>query len=90
MTPEQRELCGQKGREWAIGEGGLNATNMCDQFMKAMDYTFEKWTPADPVEIVTINDYVGNLMPQGDLGLEMPTINIDKVKKEIESAISSI
>jgi glycosyltransferase involved in cell wall biosynthesis len=39
MGPEKRRACGLKGREWAMGEGGLNSENLCNQFTAAMDYT---------------------------------------------------
>jgi len=90
MDKNIRELCGLKGREWALGEGGLNAENMCKQFMKAMDFVFENWRPVEPVEVITKNDYVGNLMPQGKLGFEIPKIDPDKIKKEIDSTVSKL
>jgi glycosyltransferase involved in cell wall biosynthesis len=90
MSAEDREKCGQQGRSWALGDGGLNAVNMCNQFMAVMDYTFTNWKPVDPIELVTVKDYVGNLMPQNELGLELPKINIDKIKKEIENTVSKL
>ena len=90
MDKDKREACGIKGREWAMGEGGLNADNMCKQFVTAMDYCFEKWKPADSIEMVTVNDYVGNLMPNGQLGIEFPKIDMDKIKKEIDTTVSKL
>jgi glycosyltransferase involved in cell wall biosynthesis len=90
MDNNQRKLCGMKGREWACGEGGLNAENMCKQFVTAMDFTFSKWKPADPVELVSLDDYVGNLMPEGKLGFELPKLDIDKIKKEIDLTIQKL
>ena len=88
MDKEKRELCGLKGREWSLGIGGLNSNNMCDQFIKAMDFCFDKWKPVEPIELITYNDYVGNQMPQGKLGFTLPKIDINKVKKEVETTVS--
>ncbi len=90
MGEDQREMCGLKGREWACGEGGLNADNMCKQFVKTMDFCFEKWKPADPIELVTVDDYVGHSMPGGKLGCEMPIIDKTKIQKEIDNTLSKL
>lgn len=84
MTPENRELCGIKGREWACNDGGLNSENMCNQFIEAMEFTFKYWKPTDPIELITANDYVGNMMHDKKLGFEIPTIDMEKIKKEVD------
>lgn len=90
MPAEKRKICGLKGREWAIGSGGLNAENMCNQFVTAMDYCFKNWKPPESIELVTANDYIGNQMPDGKLGFELPKIDIDKIKKEIDITVSKL
>lgn len=90
IPKEQRELCGLKGREWAIGVGGLNAINMCDQFIKTMDFTFQNWIANDPVELVTVYDYVGHQMPENKLGVVLPVIDKNKVKKDIDLVVSTL
>ncbi len=85
MGHEKRVACGLKGREWICNEGGLNSENMCKQFISAMEFTFEKWKPADPIELISVKDYVGNLMPEGKLGFILPKIDIDKIKLDIDS-----
>lgn len=90
MDKDKREMCGLKGREWALREGGLNADNMCNQFCKAMDYVFEKWTSPERVELLTVNDYVGHYMPGGKLGFDLPKIDIETVKKDIETTVSKL
>lgn len=45
MTPEERAEAGLKGREFAMGEGGLYAENMCNLFMEHMDNAMENFTP---------------------------------------------
>jgi hypothetical protein len=90
MGKEKRDLCGLKGREWALNEGGLNAENMCRQFIKSMNFVFDNWRPAEQIELVTANDYVGNKMPHNKLGFELPKIDLDKVKKEVENTITKL
>lgn len=90
MDPDHREMCGMEGRSWACGIGGINSENMCNQFVKSMEFCFEHWRPADPVELVTVNDYIGNKMPDGELGIEMPKINKEKIQKEIDLTLSKL
>lgn len=86
MNPNDRELCGLKGRQWALGVGGINSENMCSQFIKCMDYTLEHFKPVKTFGIFTEKDYVGNLMP-GGMGFEIPIIDKEKIKKEIEEKL---
>ncbi len=37
MTPEERAAAGEAGRQFALGEGGLYAENMCNLFIQEMD-----------------------------------------------------
>jgi hypothetical protein len=82
MTKEKRESCGLKGREWALNEGGINAENMCNQFIKCMDFTLENFRPVKTFGIFTDRDYIGNLMPEG-MGFEIPTIDKEQLKEQI-------
>jgi hypothetical protein len=90
MTPEQREKCGLEGRRWAMNEGGINAKNMCDQFIKAMDYTINNFIPDSGVGLFTINDHVGNYQPHNSIGVEIPKIDIEKLKNDINVTISKL
>jgi glycosyltransferase involved in cell wall biosynthesis len=49
---EKRKELGKLGREWAMNHGGLNAKNMCEQFIKSVDTTFENWTPRSAFDII--------------------------------------
>ena len=43
---EERERCGELGREWMhLEEVGMTAKLMCQRFMKSMDTAFETWKP---------------------------------------------
>ncbi len=83
---ERREKAGQIGREWAMGEGGINAENMCEQFRIAMQYTLEHFKPVKRFGLYTADDYVGNTMPGGNMGFEIPKIDQDKLKVKLETA----
>jgi len=81
--PEKRETCGQKGREWAMGVGGLNSDNMNHQFEVCMDHLFSHWKPIKQFGLFSKDDYVGHIMP-GSMGFEIPKIDKEKIQKEVE------
>ena len=83
---DKRELCGLKGRQWAMNEGGINSENMCNEFIKCMNYTLDNFQSVKPFSIFTEKDYVGNLMP-GGMGFEIPKIDQDKIKQQILNEI---
>jgi len=85
MGDEKRTACGLKGREWALAEGGINAENMSNQFITAMDYTLKNFKPVKQFSVHTANDYVGNQMP-GGMGFEIPKIDCEKLKAEAVAA----
>ena len=82
MGDEKRTKCGEEGRRWAMNEGGINSENMCNQFIKAMDYTLTNFKPVKTFGIFTDKDYVGNLMP-GGMGFEIPKFDHAKIKQQI-------
>lgn len=82
MGAQKRAAAGTLGRQWALGEGGLNSENMSNQFIACMDYTLEHFKPVRMFELLTEKDYIGNTMP-GGIGLEIPTIDKNKLKEEI-------
>lgn len=79
MGRAKRKACGLKGREWAMGDGGINSINMCNQFVTAMDYTLDNFKPVKNFGLFTDKDYVGNLMP-GGMGFETPVIDKEMLK----------
>lgn len=82
--PQKREQYGQEGREWACGEGGINSKNMCDQFIKGMDFTLENFTPPKKFDIFQYSEnYNTKNLPQGKVGFETHKIDIEKIKQEI-------
>ena len=85
---DKRTSAGLKGREWALNEGGINANNMCSQFIKCMDYTLSNFKPVKTFGVFTEKDYVGNTMP-GGMGFELPKFDQEKIKQQIEKDCTS-
>jgi glycosyltransferase involved in cell wall biosynthesis len=83
--PEKREECGLEGRLWAMNEGGINSKNMCDQFIKAMDFTLENFKPIKKFDIFTEYGYDIKSQPNGKMGIDLHKIDVDKIKKEVSS-----
>jgi len=83
--PEKREECGPEGRLWAMNEGGINSKNMCDQFIKAMDFTLENFKPIKKFDIFTGYGYDIKSQPNGKMGIDLHNIDVDKIKKEVSS-----
>ena len=81
--PEKREQCGLDGRLWAMNEGGINSKNMCEQFIKAMDFTIENFKPIKTFDIFTEHGYDIKSQPNCKMGIDLHKINIDKIKQEV-------
>ncbi len=48
VGPEERERCGELGREWVKGdEAKMTSKHLCETFKKSIDTTFEKWKPRE-------------------------------------------
>lgn len=82
--PEKREECGAEGRRWAINEGGINSKNMCDQFIKAMDYTLEHFRPPTKFDIFTYDGYNTKSLPNDKLGFDLHKVDIESIKTAIK------
>jgi glycosyltransferase involved in cell wall biosynthesis len=85
MGDAKRTKCGEEGRRWALNEGGLNSRNMGQQLINGMEYVFENWQKPKRFGLYSIKDYVGNTMPNGHMGFEIPKINKDVLIKKIET-----
>lgn len=85
MGDAKRTKCGEEGRRWALNEGGLNSRNMGQQFINGMEYVFENWQKPKRFGLYSIKDYVGNTMPNGHMGFEIPKIDKDALLKKIET-----
>ena len=82
---EKREQCGLEGRIWAMNEGGINSKNMCDQFIKAMDFTLENFKPIKTFDIFTEEGYSIKSQPNGKMGFDLHKVNIEQIKSELST-----
>lgn len=83
---EKRQECGQEGRRWACNEGGIHSENMCNQFIKAMDYVINNFEPQLPFDVFDSDEYYNlDHLPQNTVGMEFHKIDIDSIKKEVEN-----
>lgn len=70
-TPQElRTKAGEEGRRWAMNEGGLNAENMCARMGEGIDLVFANWTPREKFSLHTVDEFVGNDMPEGQMGMK--------------------
>ena len=83
MPADKREKCGIEGRRWAMNEGGLNSKNMGQMFIDGMEYLFANWKKPNKFGVYTVNDYIGNTMPHGYMGFEIPKIDREPLLKKI-------
>lgn len=84
ISPEERERRGLEGRRWALNEGGLNSKNMCQQFIDAMDFTLNNFTPVERFSIHTSEECLGQFQPDNCMGVDFGKVDIEKVRKEIQ------
>jgi hypothetical protein len=90
MPKDKREWCGLKGREWAMGDGGINAKNLCDQFTKGLNFVFDNWIPPENFDIFTEKDYIGHKMPNDCLGFEMPKFDKAELYAKIDQNLTTV
>lgn len=85
MGDEKRTQCGEIGRKWCLGRGGLNGKNMGQQFINGMEVLFKHWTPPTRFGLYTKDDHIGNNMPDKCMGFPMPVIDKEKLTQKIQS-----
>jgi len=47
LGPEERERCGELGRQFVLNEGKMSSKQMSESFIKNIDATFENWKPKE-------------------------------------------
>ncbi len=47
VGPEERERCGELGRQFVNGDGRMTSKHLSESFIEAIDTTFEKWKPRE-------------------------------------------
>ena len=83
VDKEKREQYGLEGRRWAMNEGGINSLNMCDQFIKAMDFTLNNFIPVKTFDIFTEDGYDIKSLPNNKLGFDLHDVNLETIKQSI-------
>lgn len=83
VDKEKREQYGLEGRRWAMNEGGINSLNMCDQFIKAMDFTLNNFIPVKTFDIFTEDGYDIKSLPNNKLGFDLHAVNLETIKQSI-------
>jgi hypothetical protein len=54
-THAERKAMGLRGREWALGEGGLSLENMCKTMTDGINDALENFTPRKKYELFTLD-----------------------------------
>jgi len=47
LGPEERERCGELGRQFVLNEGKMTSKHMSESFIKNIDATFKNWKPRE-------------------------------------------
>ena len=47
VGPEERERCGELGREFVNGDGRMTAKHLSESFIKNIEATFKNWKPRE-------------------------------------------
>ena len=47
LGPEERERCGELGRQFVLNEGKMSSKQMSESFIKNIDATFKNWKPRE-------------------------------------------
>ena len=84
MGDAKRVACGQAGRDWCLGDGGLNSPHMGQQFIDGMEFIFKNWTPPKRFGLYSIKNYIGNFMPDKSMGFPMPVIDKKVLQEKAE------
>jgi glycosyltransferase involved in cell wall biosynthesis len=82
---EKRKACGLEGRRWLSNEGNLNSKYMSSKMIDGLESMMKNWKGREQFNIYRHDDYVGNNMPQNQLGFEIPKINRELVLKKFNN-----
>ena len=84
-SKEKRKECGLAGREWMMGPGGLNAENMCNKMAEGLDLMMASWKGRERFNIHRQDEYVGHVMPNGKMGLNLPKLDREAVRNKYDN-----
>lgn len=81
---EKRKECGQLGRQFCLGSGGLNSENMCNTMIEGLDSMMASWKGRERFNIHRHDEHVGHHMPNGELGYVIPKIDRSRIVEKLE------
>jgi len=82
ISKQEREIRGQAGRDYCLGEGKLNAEYMCKTMSEGLDSMMENWNGRERFNLHRHDEYLGHKTHDGNIGTEIPTIDREKVKNK--------
>ena len=47
VGPEERERCGEVGRQFVLGTGQMSSKHLSDAVIRSIETTFENWKPRE-------------------------------------------
>lgn len=72
---EKRKECGEAGRAWLDGEGGLSSESMCEKMSDGLDSMIANWKGRERFNLHRHDEHVGHNMPNNQLGFILPKID---------------
>ena len=72
---EKRKECGEAGRNWLDGEGGLSSESMCEKMSDGLDSMIANWKGRERFNLHRHDEHVGHNMPNNQLGFILPKID---------------
>lgn len=81
MSTDERSERGQKGRDYCLGSGNLNADYMCKTMGDGLESMMANWKGRERFNLHRHDEYTGHQMPSGSLGFELPKIDRSTVKE---------
>ncbi len=76
-----RKQCGLSGREYCLGKGNLNADYMCKTMSEGLDAMMSNWKGRERFNLHRHDEYVGHQMPNDCIGIELPTIDRELLRR---------
>jgi glycosyltransferase involved in cell wall biosynthesis len=72
---EKRKECGEAGRDWLSGDGGLSSESMCEKMADGLDSMIANWKGRERFNLHRHDEHVGHTMPNNQLGIILPKID---------------
>jgi hypothetical protein len=60
---------------------------MCEQLIKAMDFTLENFIPEPSFSLHTTEEYLSNIQPDNMFGMSFPKTNVEQIKEDLKKLV---